>query len=322
MLIKTKKDWELSENQVTDEWIYLNRRQLLKIGGTTAIMSAVFNDWSWAQSLNFTKNPNFTSIDKDRELTKEKLATSYNNFYEFSLDKDEVKDKVGSWNLNKANWKIQVAGTKENAKSYSIEELVKMGGGLEERIYRFRCVEAWSMVVPWMGVPLAYIIKKLNPNAKSKYVMFQTFNDTKIGSNMKSLPNYPWPYTEGLTMAEAMHPLTMLVTGMYGKDLPKQNGAPIRLIVPWKYGFKSIKSIESISFVEKQPSTLWQALAPDEYGFYANVNPKKSHPRWTQENERVINGSFLPKRIPTLMFNGYEKEVASLYSGLDLIKNY
>lgn len=322
MLIKTKKDWELSENQVTDEWIYLNRRQLLKIGGTYAMMAAAFNDWSWAQSLNFTKNANFTSIDKDRELTKEKLATSYNNFYEFSLDKDEVKDKVTSWNLNKANWKIQIAGTKENARSYTIDELVKMAGGLEERIYRFRCVEAWSMVVPWVGFPLANLLKKLNPNPKAKYVMFQTFNDRKIGNNMKNLPNYPWPYTEGLTMAEAMHPLTMLVTGMYGKDLPKQNGAPIRLIVPWKYGFKSIKSIESISFVEKQPSTLWQSLAPDEYGFYANVNPKKSHPRWTQENERVINGSFLPKRIPTLMFNGYEKEVASLYTGLDLNKNY
>jgi methionine sulfoxide reductase catalytic subunit len=322
MLIKTKKDWELSENQVTDEWIYLNRRQLLKIGGTYAMMAAAFNDWSWAQSLNFTKNANFTSIDKDRELTKEKLATSYNNFYEFSLDKDEVKDKVTSWNLNKANWKIQIAGTKENARSYTIDELVKMAGGLEERIYRFRCVEAWSMVVPWVGFPLANLLKKLNPNPKAKYVMFQTFNDRKIGNNMKNLPNYPWPYTEGLTMAEAMHPLTMLVTGMYGKDLPKQNGAPIRLIVPWKYGFKSIKSIESISFVEKQPSTLWQSLAPDEYGFYANVNPKKSHPRWTQENERVINGSFLPKRIPTLMFNGYEKEVASLYAGLDLNKNY
>jgi methionine sulfoxide reductase catalytic subunit len=322
MLIKTKKDWELSENQVTDEWIYLNRRQLLKIGGTYAMMAAAFNDWSWAQSLNFTKNANFTSIDKDRELTKEKLATSYNNFYEFSLDKDEVKDKVTSWNLNKANWKIQIAGTKENARSYTIDELVKMAGGLEERIYRFRCVEAWSMVVPWVGFPLANLLKKLNPHPKAKYVMFQTFNDRKIGNNMKNLPNYPWPYTEGLTMAEAMHPLTMLVTGMYGKDLPKQNGAPIRLIVPWKYGFKSIKSIESISFVEKQPSTLWQSLAPDEYGFYANVNPKKSHPRWTQENERVINGSFLPKRIPTLMFNGYEKEVASLYAGLDLNKNY
>ena len=139
---------------------------------------------------------------------------------------------------------------------------------------------------------------------------------------MGNLPQYPWPYTEGLTMEEALHPLTMLVTGMYGKDLPKQNGAPIRLIVPWKYGYKSIKSINKISFVEKQPSTLWESLASDEYGFYANVNPKRSHPRWTQENERVINGGFLPKRIPTLMFNGYEKEVASLYKGLDLIKNF
>ena len=322
MLIKTKKDWELSENQVTDEWIYLNRRQLLQLGGTYALMSAALNDWSWAQSLNFTKNSAYVVTDKDRELTKEKLATGYNNFYEFSLDKDAVQEKVTKWNLNKAAWKVQIAGTKENAKSYSIDELIKMAGGLEERIYRFRCVEAWSMVVPWVGFPLANLIKKLNPNPKAKYVMFQTFNDRKIGTNMNNLPGYPWPYTEGLTMAEAMHPLTMLVTGMYGKDLPKQNGAPIRLIVPWKYGFKSIKSIESISFVEKQPSTLWQSLGPDEYGFYANVNPKKSHPRWSQETERVINGSFLPKRIPTLMFNGYEKEVASLYTGLDLNKNY
>lgn len=322
MLIKTKKDWELSENQVTDEWIYLNRRHLLKLGGSAVLMSTLFNDWSWAKSLQFTKNNNYLVTDKDRELTKESLATGYNNFYEFSLDKDEVKNKVEKWNPP-TPWKIEISGLKdkEKTKNFDVDELIKLSSGLEERVYRFRCVEAWSMVIPWIGFPLSSLIKKLNIDPKAKYVQFQTFSDKK-GTNMGNLPQYPWPYTEGLTMEEALHPLTMLVTGMYGKDLPKQNGAPIRLIVPWKYGYKSIKSINKISFVEKQPSTLWESLASDEYGFYANVNPKRSHPRWTQENERVINGGFLPKRIPTLMFNGYEKEVASLYKGLDLIKNF
>lgn len=321
MLIKTKKDWELSEHQVTDEWVYYNRRQLLKMGGSAVLMSTLFNDWSWAKSFQFKNNPLYKVADSNRELTKEKLATSYNNFYEFSLDKDEVKNKVSAWNLS-APWSVEISGLKDKNKILDVDELTKLGGGLEERIYRFRCVEAWSMVIPWVGFPLANLIKKLNVSDKAKFVKFQTFSDYKIGTNMSRLPNYPWPYTEGLTMAEAMHPLTMLVTGMYGKELPKQNGAPIRLIVPWKYGFKSIKSISKISFVDKQPDTLWQSLAADEYGFNANVNPKKSHPRWTQETERVISGSFIPKRIPTLMFNGYEKEVAALYSGVDLMKNY
>ena len=321
MLIKTKKDWEISENEVTSEWIYLNRRQLLKIGGAAALSSAIFNDWSWASGLNFKVNDQYTVKDADRELTKEKLATGYNNFYEFSFDKDDVKDKVKDW-APASPWKIEISGLKDKNKTFDIDELTKMAGGLEQRIYRFRCVEAWSMVIPWVGFPLANLIKKLNVPDKAKFVKFQTFSDKSIGKNMITAPHYPWPYTEGLTMAEAMHPLTMLVTGMYGNPLPKQNGAPMRLIVPWKYGFKSIKSITKISFEEKQPSTLWQSLASDEYGFYANVNPKKSHPRWTQENERVINGSIFPKRIPTLMFNGYEKEVASLYAGLDLNKNY
>lgn len=321
MLIKAKKDWEIPEQQITDEWIYLNRRQLLQVGGASVLLSTLFNDWSWAKSLQYTTNSSYKVEDKDREITQEKLATSYNNFYEFSLDKDSVKDKVQKWNLT-APWNVEISGLKEKTKTFDVNELIKLGGGLEERVYRFRCVEAWSMVIPWIGFPLAKLIKKLNVDPKAKYVQFQTFSDKKIGTNMASLPQYPWPYTEGLTMEEAMHPLTMLVTGMYGKDLPKQNGAPIRLIVPWKYGYKSIKSINKISFVEKQPSTLWESLASAEYGFYANVNPNRSHPRWTQETERVINGSIFPKRIPTLMFNGYEKEVASLYKGLDLIKNY
>lgn len=323
MLIKTKKKWELKENQITDEWIYLQRRQLLKLGGSAVLASTFLSDWTWAKDFAFKSNGSYKTIPADRNLTKESDATGYNNFYEFSLVKEEVKDEVKSWTMPDP-WKIEVSGLSGKDKTLTVDELVKLTGGQEERIYRFRCVEAWSMVVPWIGIPLAEVIKKLEPNSKAKYIKFQTFSERK-GTNMSSLPNYPWPYTEGLTMEEAMHPLTLLVTGMYGKELPKQSGAPIRLIVPWKYGFKSIKSIQKISFVEKQPSTLWNEQGPDEYGFYANVNPKVDHPRWTQATERVLGEKtnyIVPKRIPTLMFNGYESEVASLYKNLDLKKNF
>lgn len=323
MLIKTKKSWELNQNQVTDEWIYHQRRHLLKLGGSAVLASTFFNDWSWAKDFAYKKNETYKSIPMDRNLTSEADATGYNNFYEFSLVKEDVKKEVASWKL-KDPWNIEFSGLKEKNRSLSVEDLIKLAGGQEERIYRFRCVEAWSMVIPWIGIPFSEVIKKLEPNSKAKFVKFQTFSD-RTGTNMSSLPNYPWPYTEGLTIEEAMHPLTILATGMYGKELPKQSGAPIRLIVPWKYGFKSIKSIQKISFEEKQPSTLWQSLGPDEYGFYANVNPKVDHPRWSQATERVLGEKtnyILPKRIPTLMFNGYETEVASLYKVLDLKKNY
>ena len=178
------------------------------------------------------------------------------------------------------------------------------------------------MVLPWMGVSLSKIIEKLKPVSSAKFVKFQTYSDRNIGTNMKTLPYYPWPYTEGLTMEEARNPLAFIATGMYGKDLPKQNGAPIRLVVPWKYGFKNIKSIVKIEFTDKKPKGLWEDLASDEYGFYANVNPAVDHPRWSQKSERVVDGKLIPKRIPTLIFNGYEKEVAGLYKGLDLTKNY
>lgn len=307
MLIKVKPDWQISENEVTSEEIYQGRRHFLKAG--TASLAAI------------AINPLYKVEDKDRALTKEDLATSYNNFYEFSLDKGEVRKKVEGWKLAD-NWQVQVTGMVEKPQTYNVEDLIKLAGGEEERIYRFRCVEAWSMVVPWDGVPLEKILAKLKPKASAKYVVFQTFSDKKIGTNMNNLPYYPWPYTEGLTMEEAKHPLTFIATGMYGKKMPKQNGAPLRLVVPWKYGFKSIKSIVKIEFTDKQPKTLWQELAPSEYGFYANVNPTVDHPRWTQSNERVLDGKFFPTRIPTLMFNGYEKEVAGLYKGLDLKKNY
>jgi methionine sulfoxide reductase catalytic subunit len=306
MLIKNRPSWQISENEVTPESIYHDRRRFIQDG--MAAMAA------------FAVNPGFAKVDSDRKLTKEELATSYNNFYEFSLDKGEVKSKVDSWKLNEKDWKVEVTGLVEKKKSYSIEELAKLGGGEEERIYRFRCVEGWSMVLPWDGFELGKLIKALKPKPSAKFVVFQSFNDHKIGPNMGSLPFYPWPYQEGLTIEEAQNSLSLIATGVYGKKLPKQNGAPLRLVVPWKYGFKSIKSIVKIEFSATQPKTLWNELAPAEYGFYANVNPNVDHPRWSQASERVLDGKFFPTKIPTKMFNGYEKEVAGLYKGLDLKK--
>jgi sulfoxide reductase catalytic subunit YedY len=328
MLTRVKKSWEIPENQTTPEELYLNRRTLLKMAGLSAagIVMSGFIPEAWAKEelkkLTFKKNETYKVLDKDRPLTKEELATSYNNFYEFSLDKNEVQEKVKAWKLA-SPWKIEVSGLKGANKTFDVDSLTKLvTGGLEERIYRFRCVEAWSMVVPWTGVSLAELIKKLDPSPKARYIKFQTFDDKKIGTNMASLPYYPWPYTESLTLEEAMNPLSFIATGMYGKALPKQNGAPIRLVVPWKYGFKSIKSIVKIEFTETRPVGLWEKIGSAEYGFYANVNPKKDHPRWSQSTERVLDGKFFPTKIPTLAFNGYEKEVAGLYKGLDLMKNF
>jgi methionine sulfoxide reductase catalytic subunit len=324
MLIKVKPSWQISENSVTPEEIYLNRRQILKMGAFGAAAAAI-PSVSWGKEelkkLPFKKNEQYKVEDKNRSLTKEDLATHYNNFYEFSLDKNEVADKVPKWDL-KSPWMVEIKGLKSGTKKLDVDQIIKLAGGLEERIYRFRCVEAWSMVIPWLGISLATLIKKLDPVKEAKFVKFQTFDDHKIGTNMKNLPHYPWPYTEGLTMEEALNPLAFMAAGMYGKELPKQNGAPFRLVTPWKYGFKSIKSIVRIEFVKDKPLGLWEELAPSEYGFYANVNPNVDHPRWSQATERVIDGKFLPTRIPTPMFNGYEKEVAGLYKGLDLTKNY
>ncbi len=323
---KTKKIWqpgEVNVNEITPEYIFINRRRFMKASLLTGLAAALPLP-AWAKGLAYpaSANSKYKLTGDNSTLTKEDIATSYNNFYEFSLDKDGVKKNVGAWTVDK-NWQIEVTGLVENKRNYSLEDLIALSGAsLEERIYRFRCVEAWSMVVPWTGIPLSELITKLKPKANAKYVKFQTFGDKKIGPNIGNLPQYPWPYTEGLTMEEAMNPLVMIATGMYGKPLPKQNGAPLRLIVPWKYGFKSIKSIVKIEFTNEQPKTLWSGLAPDEYGFYANVNPKVDHPRWSQATEKVLDGSFFPKRKPTLMFNGYEKEVSHLYTGLDLKKNY
>lgn len=325
MDVAESKNWEIegaSRADVTPEAIFQDRRNILKaagfVGATTLLSQMAL---ATSKGLPAKINSEYKVDEKNRPLTKEDLATSYNNFYEFSLDKGEVKAKVESWKLA-SDWKVDISGLVEQKKSLTVDELIDLAGGVEERIYRFRCVEAWSMVVPWTGFSLAKLISKLKPQASAKYVVFKSFNDRTIGTNMASLPQYPWPYTEGLRMDEAMHPLSFIATGLYGKELPKQNGAPLRLVVPWKYGFKSIKSIKKIEFTDQQPKTLWNDLNPSEYGFYANVNPDVDHPRWTQSTERVLDGKFLATRIATLKFNGYEKQVAGLYQGMDLKKNF
>ncbi len=315
----------VDENKITPQEVYFDRRKFLAQG---SLLVGAYNFGSlWplkaAADVKYPAPAHsaFKVTDSDRPMTKEELATSYNNFYEFSLEKDGVKPLAEKWKVPNP-WKIEVGGLTEEKKSYTIDDLVKMAGPLEERVYRFRCVEAWSMVVPWTGFPLAKLIAKLKPKSSAKYVAFTSYANPKDFPNIQGQPHYPWPYREGLRLDEANHPLALIAMGIYGKPLPAQNGAPIRLVVPWKYGFKSIKSIVKIEFTAEEPPTLWNKIAPDEYGFFANVNPEIDHPRWSQATERILNGKLFPTRIRTLKFNGYEKEVASLYAGMDLKKFY
>jgi len=244
--------------------------------------------------------------------------THYNNFYEFGTDKgDPAKN---AWRLKTRPWTISVEGMVKNKKTFDIDTLLKLRP-LEDRVYRFRCVEAWSMVIPWVGYSLSEFIKECDPLPSAKYVQFLSLADSKEMPGL-SEANLGWPYSEGLRMDEAMHPLTLLTFGLYGETLPNQDGAPVRVIIPWKYGFKSAKSIVKIKFVDKQPHTTWNDMASNEYGFYSNVNPNVDHPRWSQKTERVIGASLFRQRQPTLMFNGYEDQVASLYKGMDLRKYY
>ena len=253
--------------------------------------------------------------DQKDELTPFEDITKYNNFYEFGTGKEDPAQNAKS--LKTKPWQVAIEGLVKKPKVYDLEELIK-SFTVEDRTYRLRCVEAWSMVIPWQGFPLQELIKKVEPKPNAKYVEFSTLYDPKQMPGQKR-PILPWPYVEGLRIDEAAHPLTILATGLYGKPMPNQNGAPIRLVVPWKYGFKSIKSIVRIRFVEEQPKTTWMGMAPKEYGFYSNVNPNVNHPRWSQKTERRIGE--LVKR-DTLMFNGYANEVASLYSGMDLRKQF
>ncbi len=296
---------KLTENHVTDQNLYLNRRQFVKGMTAAGLLGTPF----LAEAFDFTKNKNY---QPDLKLTDPEHALHYNNFYELGTSKEDPFRNADR--LKTDNWQVVIEGECAKPQTFDMDDLLKIEQ--EERIYRFRCVEGWSMVVPWIGFPLSKLLKKVEPNSKAKYVEFVSIEDTKNlpGQRFRILD---WPYREGLRMDEAMHPLTLMATGIYGEALPNQNGAPIRLVVPWKYGFKSSKSIVKIRLVEKQPLSSWMVATPSEYGFYSNVNPNVSHPRWSQAKERPL-GSFFKKK--TLMFNGYADEVAGLYKGMDLKK--
>lgn len=336
LIIKSNNPSVLSENQVTDETVYANRRSLLKgLGffGASSLLSspAIAGPLDWLSSdkektvfqqkpLAFTADP---SKAKDLLLTPETVATSYNNFYEFGTSKSDPLEHSQDFSVDP--WKLQITGMVEKPITLDYDDLFKKLP-LQERIYRLRCVEAWSMVIPWIGFELGQLLALAKPLSSAKYVSFSTVYDPEQMRGQRSRfagGGVDYPYVEGLRLDEAMHPLTLLSVGMYGKSLPPQNGAPIRLVMPWKYGFKSIKSIVNITLTDKQPPTSWNRLSPNEYGFYANVNPKVDHPRWSQARERRITGASLfdQGRIDTQMFNGYT-EVAPLYKGMDLNKYY
>ena len=311
-----KKSSDIKSSEITPKTLYINRRQFMAVAASLAAAGLAAEEMllktrAWAgQKLPVKKRGEFSVEEKQ---TSFKDATHYNNFYEFSTDKEDVAELASKFRTRP--WTISIEGHVKQSKVYDIDALIKMFP-LEERVYRFRCVEAWSMVLPWVGFALGDFIKICEPTSKAKYVKFTTiFSPEQMPGQKTSV--LQWPYEEGLRMDEAVHPLTLLTVGMYGEILPNQNGAPLRLVVPWKYGFKNIKSIVKISFVEEMPVTTWMKAGPREYGFYANVNPDVDHPRWSQAQERRI-GEFLKKK--TLMFNGYAEQVAGLYKGMDLRK--
>lgn len=317
MNIIKKPSWNLSQNEVTPQELFDKRRSFLKLGAASmvasgAIIEALAKDNIPVANLKYIKDKNINNL----KLNTYEQITTYNNFYEFTTSKSAVKDMAHTLNTN--NWKIEIDGLVEKPFTLDLEDLIsKMS--IEERIYRFRCVEGWSMVVPWNGFALKDLIKAAKPLSKAKYIRFETKYDEEMFPDQSRgvFASVDYPYVEGLRMDEAMNDLTFMAIGLYGSRLPKQNGAPIRLVTPWKYGFKSIKSIAKISFVEEEPLNTWQKANSREYGFYANVNPNVDHPRWSQKRERVLGKFFKQK---TLMFNGYEKEVAHLYKGMDLRK--
>jgi sulfoxide reductase catalytic subunit YedY len=315
MLIRRVSDIRSSE--ITPKALYLRRREFIQAGLTAAAAGIVTPTFARARALNGHKLENVkkSSLSTTEAANDYEDITRYNNFYEFGTDKESPA--LTSGKLKMRPWKVAVEGHIGKPAVYDIDDFLKPHV-LEERIYRLRCVEAWSMVVPWIGIPLADVVKRVEPTSRAKYVEFTTLYDLAQMPGQRS-DVLQWPYVEGLRMDEAMHPLAILGVGLYGEVLPNQNGAPLRLVVPWKYGFKSIKSIVKIRFIENQPRNTWQVQAPHEYGFYANVNPDVDHPRWSQARERRI-GEFFKRK--TLMFNGYADQVAHLYAGMDLKKNY
>lgn len=311
MLIR--KPSELRYSDVSPKSVYLNRRRFL--AGSLAVGAlAAARRADATTKLNGVTKSQYTVDEKVDKVTPIEAITHYNNFYEFGTGKDEPADNAK--NFRTSPWQVKIEGDVAKPKVLDLDALFKVAP-LEERIYRHRCVEAWSIVVPWIGYPLNALLKQVDPTSKAKYVAFESYYDTKQMPRA-AWAGIPFPYVEGLRMDEAMHPLAFLAVGLYGETLPPQNGAPFRLVIPWKYGFKSIKSIVKIRLTEKQPPTTWNLAAPNEYGFYSNVNPQVDHPRWSQASERRL-GEFSKRK--TLMFNGYT-EVAGLYNGMDLRRNY
>jgi sulfoxide reductase catalytic subunit YedY len=324
-------------SQITPSDVFFNRRTLLAgalAAGTGALVRGVGSlsgpggtgpggliataqaaDTPAGRPLQATRNAKYSVSEAPNSFQD---ITSYNNFYEFGTDKEDPKENAQSFKTTP--WTVTVTGEAETKGKYTLEDILKPHA-LEERVYRLRCVEAWSMVIPWVGFPLGDLLRRFKPTSKAKYVEFTTLYDPRQMPGQRSSV-LQWPYVEGLRMDEAMHPLALMVVGLYGQALPNQNGAPLRLVVPWKYGFKSVKSIVKINFTERQPNTTWNLSAPNEYGFFANVNPQVDHPRWSQATERHIGASLFSARRPTLPFNGYAAEVADLYRGLDLRHYY
>jgi methionine sulfoxide reductase catalytic subunit len=319
MLIRQRNESDPAPSEITSRRVFERRRLLVGVSAGIALAGSSLRP-AIAQSGTAAKLPGKPSpISVLDRPTSYKDATTYNNFYEFGTDKEDPA--ANAHKLKTRPWAVVVEGEVRKPRTFDIEELLKLAP-MEERVYRMRCVEGWSMVIPWVGFPLSELIRRVEPTGNAKYVEFHTRAAPDQMPGLRS-PVLAWPYVEGLRMDEANHRLTLLTLGIYGEVLPNQNGAPVRIVVPWKYGFKSAKSIDRIRFVEKQPLSAWNRSAPREYGFYSNVNPEVDHPRWSQATERRIgeDGFFQPKR-PTLMFNGYAQEVASMYAGMDLRKFY
>jgi sulfoxide reductase catalytic subunit YedY len=320
MIMPNKPDTRIKPSEITPEEVFFNRRLLLKAAVAAGLVPPII---SACEAATIPADGMFSDVKKWPDSLTEKPnswedITTYNNFYEFGTGKSDPA--ANAHTLKTKPWSIQVTGEAGKTGTYTLEDILAPHA-LEERIYRLRCVEAWSMIVPWVGFPLGDLLKRFEPTSQAKYVQFLSLADRDQMPGVR-YPVLDWPYREGLTIEEAMHPLTLAVVGLYGKVLPNQNGAPIRVVVPWKYGFKSAKSIVRIHFTDRRPQTSWNMAAPQEYGFYSNVNPHVDHPRWSQATERRLGTGLFSPRVPTLMFNGYADQVASLYTGLDLVKNY
>jgi sulfoxide reductase catalytic subunit YedY len=317
-----RKPWDvgIKPSEITAESAFVSRRTVVQAAVAAGLLPSIVAS---VDAATLPANGEFTNLAKwPGSLTDKPNSfqdiTTYNNYYEFGTGKSDPA--ANAHTLKTSPWSVQVTGEAARTGTFTLEDILAPHA-LEERIYRLRCVEAWSMVIPWVGFPLADLVKRFEPTSRAKYVQFFTLNDRSQMPGVR-YPVLEWPYREGLTIEEAVHPLSLVAVGVYGKTLPNQNGAPLRIVVPWKYGFKSAKSIVRIHFTDSQPQTSWNMAAPQEYGFYSNVNPNVDHPRWSQATERRLGGGLFSPRVPTLMFNGYGEQVAHLYQGLDLAKNY